>query len=76
MPKYKFPTFEEVERAIAEDDYQGWCIVCGDWTHDSCEPDAHRYECPECERSTVFGAEELVICGLIRESNKGDISNG
>ena len=44
----KLPTFEEVEEQINDDSYAGWCTNCGDWTHDSCEPDARKYQCPVC----------------------------
>lgn len=62
----RYPSFTEAQ-AIAEDDmdYSGWCIKCGDWTHDCCEPDAHKYECPECECNSVYGAEELILLGMV-----------
>ncbi len=63
------PPFSEVEQHIQDDDHAGWCTNCGDWTHDSCEPDARHYECPECEKRTVFGAEELVMMGFIDIDN-------
>lgn len=61
-----FPTIEEIEEEINSDSYIGWCIHCGDWTHDSCEPDAHEYECPVCGLNTCYGAEELVVMGMVR----------
>jgi len=64
MAKHKLPSFDDVEEHIQSDDYAGWCTNCGDWTHDSCEPDAHNYECPECECNTCYGAEELLIQNL------------
>lgn len=60
-PKRLLPQFEDLEAHIQDDDYSGWCTHCGDWTHDSCEPDAHEYECPVCENPTCYGAEELLI---------------
>lgn len=60
------PTLEEVEEVINSDSHQGWCTNCQDWTHDSCEPDAREYECPVCEQHTCYGAEELVIMGLVK----------
>ena len=57
----KFPDIEELEQIIAEDNYQGWCTYCEDWTHDSCEPDARNYECPVCQNRTCFGAEEILF---------------
>ena len=62
-PEPKYPTIEEIETHIETD--EGWCIYCGKWTHDCCEPDAREYECPECEQNTVYHAEELVIQGFV-----------
>ena len=59
------PTLKEVEEVIMSGSYEGWCTYCEDWTHDSCEPDARRYECPQCGNRTCYGAEELVIMGLV-----------
>jgi Zn finger protein HypA/HybF involved in hydrogenase expression len=64
--KRKYPTIEKLEEVISSDSMEGWCIKCGDWTHDCCEPDAHKYECPVCEQPTCYGAEELVIQGMVR----------
>jgi hypothetical protein len=38
----------------------GFCRACGA-EHDSCEPDAQNYECYECGKFEVFGAEILAI---------------
>ena len=62
-PEPKYPTIEEIETHIETD--EGWCIYCGKWKHDCCEPDASEYECPECEQNTVYHAEELVIQGFV-----------
>lgn len=62
------PSFFEIEEHINEDDNAGWCTNCGDWTHDFCEPDAHHYECPECEGKTCYGAQELLIRGMFKEN--------
>ena len=64
MAKRKLPTIDDVMEKAESDEYIGWCFHCGDWTHDSCEPDAHHYECPECENNTVFAAEEIIVRGL------------
>ena len=42
--------------------YYGFCTACGA-PRECCEPDARNYECEE-ERK-VFGAEELIIMGLV-----------
>ncbi len=49
----------------AQDSYLGWCTTCKDFTGECCEPDAHKYECPECGNNTVYGAEEALIMGFI-----------
>lgn len=42
----------------AREAYDGWCIVCEEFTRDSTEPDAERYDCPECgSPDSVYGAE-------------------
>ncbi len=38
----------------------GFCIACGA-DADGCEPDARNYECEECGKLKVFGAQELAI---------------
>jgi hypothetical protein len=58
------PTIEEFEEA--RDSNQGYCLNCKEWTHDCCEPDARGYECPECGKHQVFGAEELLMMGLVQ----------
>lgn len=63
-PKH-FPDLEEVQTVIVDSSYQGWCTYCGDWTHDSAEPDTNKYKCPVCEHNTVYGAEELLILGFV-----------
>lgn len=64
--KMKLPTFDEIEEAISQDTMEGWCTNCGEWTHDSCEPDAEKYECPVCEMKTCYGAEELLVQNLFK----------
>lgn len=59
------PTIEQVEEIMLSGSYEGWCTNCEDWTHDCCEPDARKYECPVCEQHTCYGAEELLIMGLV-----------
>ena len=55
-------TMEEIEEAMA--DQAGYCTKCGAW-RDCCEPDAREYDCEECGENSVYGAEELVIMGLV-----------
>jgi hypothetical protein len=57
----KSPTLTEIEEAIQEN--YGWCIRCQDFTADGVDPDGCGYECPVCEESTVYGAEEALLMG-------------
>lgn len=59
----KKPDTDDVIAHIEADDHQGWCFNCGDWTHDSCEPDATAYKCPECGKHQCYGAEEILVMG-------------
>ena len=56
-------TIEEIKEAI--DSQSGFCISCGAM-RDCCEPDACEYECEECGKHTVYGAEELVLMGYVK----------
>lgn len=38
----------------------GFCIACGS-DADGCEPDARGYECEECGKRAVYGAQELLL---------------
>ena len=58
--------------AISEEQYleavdamEGFCISCKDFTRDMVEPDAAKYECPECEKKTVYGTEDCLLMGVI-----------
>ena len=46
------------------DESGGFCIACGA-EHYSVEPDARNYPCEECGERKVYGAEELVLMGLV-----------
>jgi len=54
--------FEDLEEAMQE--YIGFCVKCGA-EKEGCEPDACKYECDECGCLAVYGAEELIIMGLV-----------
>lgn len=43
----------------------GFCAQCRSWTTGCCEPDARQYPCTRCGESTVYGAEEIVMMGLL-----------
>ena len=40
----------------------GFCLACG-MQQEGCEPDARHYECEECGKLQVFGAEEILMMG-------------
>jgi len=56
-------TLEEIEPALLEGT-TGFCVNCGA-EKDGCEPDARNYPCDECGENEVFGAEELLVMGLV-----------
>lgn len=47
------------------DDYDGFCLACGEWGEGGVEPDARGYECEGCGKKAVYGAEELSIMGSV-----------
>jgi hypothetical protein len=55
-------TLEEIEEASAN--MVGFCLACRA-ERDCCEPDARKYECEECGRKTVYGAEEILLMGYV-----------
>lgn len=55
----------EAEYAELSENYGGFCIECRDEAY-GVEPDARRYRCESCGAFAVFGAEELLIRGLIQ----------
>ena len=44
----------------------GFCLACGA-QHDNCEPDARGYECEDCSKRQVYGAEEILLMGAYVE---------
>ena len=53
---------EDIELAMSE--LTGFCIKCGA-ERSCCEPDARNYKCEDCGERAVFGAEELIVMGLV-----------
>lgn len=53
-------TMDQIIEAVEADDSIGFCIYCGAETS-GVEPDARDYECENCERQGVYGAEELMM---------------
>ena len=64
MSQRKTIRFKETDIVAARRDYTGFCIACGE-PRDCCEPDASNYTCQTCDDDTVFGAEEIMIMGLV-----------
>ena len=56
------PSMGEVREAIEEQ--SGFCLACGVQAY-GVEPDARKYTCEDCGKAKVYGAEELVIMGLV-----------
>jgi len=46
--------------AATAGDYVGFCVSCG-CEHYNVEPDARRYECEDCGKYKVYGAEEILM---------------
>jgi len=46
-------------------DMMGLCLVCGAESEDMVEPDARKYPCSACGENSVYGAEEIMIMGLV-----------
>lgn len=53
-------TYDQVLAAVARDDNTGICVLCGQ-EQGNIEPDARKYPCENCERKSVFGAEDLLL---------------
>ncbi len=56
-------TLEQIEEAI--ECGNGFCLACGDEAG-NVEPDACNYTCESCGEKQVYGAEELVMMGLVK----------
>ena len=45
----------------------GVCLSCGYYDeYAGCEPDARKYECPECGELDLYGFEEALMMGEIK----------
>lgn len=55
----------EDEYCQHREEYDGFCLACSDWTTSGVEPDARGYQCEVCGKHRVFGAEEVMIMGVI-----------
>jgi hypothetical protein len=56
--------FDEVMEAAQNGDGTGFCTACGS-EQSYCEPDARGYDCDDCGESKVYGAEEILLMGLV-----------
>jgi hypothetical protein len=52
----------------------GYCITCKEFTRECTEPDAEGYDCPECGKNTVMGAEQALVCDLLTFSEESEES--
>lgn len=57
------PTLEQIKEM--DDNQEGFCLACGN-VQAGCEPDARQYECEECGKHKVYGAQELVLMGILQ----------
>lgn len=55
-------TLEEYEEL--DSDYGGVCLACGEYAY-GVEPDARQYTCESCDEKQVYGAQELLMMGLV-----------
>ena len=58
-------SLEVIEAAMTAGNV-GFCTNCGQESADNCEPDAREYHCHDCGKNSVYGAEELLVMGLVR----------
>jgi DNA-directed RNA polymerase subunit RPC12/RpoP len=57
-------SFHRHELEEANQDYAGFCLACGS-RQDTVEPDARHYRCDDCGAKWVYGAEEIILMGLV-----------
>lgn len=62
MAKVTF-SLEAVEDADVNQ--EGFCISCG-FCQGGCEPDAREYTCEDCGENTVYGAQKILLMGLVK----------
>ncbi len=58
-------TFTLEQIMEADNEGIGFCVDCGA-EREYCEPDARKYGCEECQKYTVYGAQEILIMGLVK----------
>jgi hypothetical protein len=57
-------TFTLADINDAEESMCGFCIECGAM-RECTEPDARKYPCEDCGKRAVYGAQKLVLMGLV-----------
>lgn len=57
-------TMPEEEYIELTDENMGICRECGE-TQSGVEPDAEEYTCEACGEQAVYGAEQLLLMGVI-----------
>ena len=62
MTKAKRITLEQYQEA--DEMLLGFCALCGA-ERGGCEPDARKYECEQCGKNTVYGAQMFLEAGLV-----------
>ena len=53
-------TLDQIMEAVEADDNIGICIGCGAEQY-GVEPDARKYDCEDCGKPKVYGAQELLF---------------
>lgn len=53
-------SLDQLLEAVQSGDDMGFCLACGAEAY-GVEPDARQYECEECGKHKVYGAEELLM---------------
>ena len=55
------PNIDEIIEACESDEYDGFCLSCGERQCGGVEPDARKYSCETCDANAVYGAQECLI---------------
>ena len=58
---------DAIKASLFGDGSTGFCISCGYHHVDNMEPDTQNYTCDNCDRPQVFGAEELLQMGYLKD---------
>lgn len=63
------PSASEIQGVVEGDNMDGFCLACGS-VQGGVEPDARRYVCEGCGAAKVYGAEELLLMGLVYDDGE------